>query len=141
MSNESANAPRVFYFCTHIGSTGHRLHGRYGEVRNNPTPWSQNDLHPNVFAYARAGELSPIERAWKGDKAGTEGAAVLSHKSGWTRVGWPDRRHENSPYAHFDFLVEGTHDFDEALRIAREAFPDVYKRRAAYPIVLSRTVK
>lgn len=139
--SEKTPSPRVLYFCTHVGSTGHFLYGRHGRTRQNPTPWSDDELNAVSWAGARSGELTPSERAWKGDKAETEGAAVLSHKRGWTRVGWPDRRHDSQKGSHFDFLIEGTHTFETSMEIAREAFPDIFERRFTYPIVLSRTVK
>lgn len=141
MSEEKKITPRVLYFCTHIGSSGHSLFGRYGRTRQNPTPWSDEELNAHSWGGTRPGDLTPEERSWKGDKNETEGAAVLSHKGGWTRVGWPDRRHDSRLGSHFDFLVEGTHTFEKALEIAREAYPDMWDARFRYPIVLSRTVK
>lgn len=116
---------------------GHHLHNEAGLwPRSNPTPWPDRDLDPEANPiYGRP----PALDAWMGDETQTEGAAVLSYRDGWTRLGWPDRSRDTRRGSHANLLAKGTWTADEMLARGRVAFPWLFAR-IKYQIVVRRTV-
>jgi hypothetical protein len=59
-----------------------------------------------------------------------EGVAQLTHHEGWTVVAFWDRSGDVRGGSNSAFLVRGTLGFDEVVRAARAAFPEVWARFA-----------
>lgn len=57
-----------------------------------------------------------------------EGVAALHHRDGWTVLSFWDRSVDSRGGSHSTYVLEGTHAFDDAVRLAREAFPAVWAR-------------
>lgn len=124
-----------FYGC--LVSTGHHLYDASCNKPNiNPTPWPDRDLDPQAQIMF---QRSPALDAWMGDEAQTEGAAVLSYRNGWTRLGWPDRSVDDRRGSHANLLAKGQFTIDEMLAKGKIAFPWLFKR-IKYTICLKRTV-
>jgi hypothetical protein len=65
-----------------------------------------------------------------------EGDAALHHKDGWTALAFWDRSCDARPGCNSVFLIKGEFDFDGAVREARQAFPEVW-RRFKFPVQLA----
>lgn len=48
--------------------------------------------------------------------------------NGWTIVSFHDYTGDSRPGSNSSFIVEGVHDLDNVLKIAKEVFPTVYSR-------------
>lgn len=57
-----------------------------------------------------------------------EGWAVLWRSARWTILAFWDRSVDNRGGCNSAFVIEGDHGFDEAVRLATEAFPKVWAR-------------
>lgn len=136
-------AKRVLFFGC-IERAGHFLWAQQGSVVM-PSKHSMGEAGPWRH-YPKPGEhgLDPVKgpdlSAWKIDEKQQEGRAVLSHCSGWTRLGWADRSVDHRHGSHANIIAEGIRSFEEMLALGRECFPDVMKRMK-YDIVLERTVE
>lgn len=65
------------------------------------------------------------------------GEALLTQQDGWTALGIEDRTCDSRPGSHSTFAIKGTYDFDAALALAREHFPQVISRiERVSPIML-----
>ena len=126
----------VFYFgawSPHARSTiagGHALRTPEGErvsVDKLPRPGTDEGIVPWPLMLLDP-MISAAHLAWLGERTGREGCAVLSFRSGWTRLGWPDRTIDNRPGSHSNILARGRHSFEAMLAIGREAFPQVMDR-------------
>jgi hypothetical protein len=127
----------LFYGCGL--SSGHYLYTPNGErPRSNPTPWSDRALDPATTTELFGG-FAPSRETWMGDDEQTEGAAVLSYKDGWTRLGWPDRSVDDRRGSHANLLAKGALTAEQILARGRVAFPWLFKR-ITYQIAVRRIV-
>jgi hypothetical protein len=83
-----------------------------------------------VAAYA---ELTPWGHSVDGGLFGRgvqpgQGVASIFHKDGWTALAFEDRSVDSRPGSWSVFCIPEVLMFDEALRIARLAFPQVFER-------------
>lgn len=104
------------YFYGAREAPGHYLwtpRGREVDPRAGLVPWSHAELD---------GRLQPP------DPAQPEGVASLHHRGGWTALAFWDRSSDRRLGSCACFAVRGEHVFDEAARLAREAFPWVWSR-------------
>ncbi len=60
----------------------------------------------------------------------THGDAWLTHEAGWTALGIGDRSVDNRAGSASVFAMTGIYDFDQALNLAKGAFPDIIARIA-----------
>lgn len=65
---------------------------------------------------------------YRRSKPEIEGEALLHHKDGWTALAFWDRSVDKRGGCNSNFFAEGTHSFDEMVKIAQEHFPEVWKR-------------
>jgi len=119
------NGTRVFYFgCW--GDVGHYLWTPDGRRARSAGPFTALDLDgrfcPGVVG--RTDRISPNVQP--------EGVAALHHANGWTVLAFWDRSVDRRRGSHSTYVIEGTHDFGEAVRISSAAFPRVWAR---YPFV------
>jgi hypothetical protein len=114
---------RVFYFGCHR-EAGHYLwvpgmrHSRDERL----LPWKHLDgaLCPGVGPDPK--------RYWERTRPEVEGEAALHHQGGWTALAFWDRSADHPGACNSVFFAEGTHSFEEMKRIAREQFPEVWRR-------------
>lgn len=82
---------------------------------------------------ARSVDKCPFEAAQIDDAftvfAFDEGHAQLIWAKGWTIVAWKDFSVDSRPGANSAFLLEGTHNFDDAMALVSSAFPQVIARQ------------
>lgn len=57
-----------------------------------------------------------------------QGVAKLTQKDGWTAIGFWDRTGDDRGNSNSNFIVEGTYNFDEMVKLAQEAYPLIWKR-------------
>lgn len=57
-----------------------------------------------------------------------QGVARLTHKPGWTVVGIHDYTGDKRPGSLSLFILEGVHDLDRAVELAKKRFPGIWKR-------------
>lgn len=115
---------KAFYFgCW--GGTGHFLCDERGRMarRDNGSPWTEEQLDTGfcpgmVREYGRL--VAPREQP--------EGAARLVHERGWTALAFWDRSVDSRGSSNSCFVLEGEHDFEATVRLARERFPSVWSR-------------
>ncbi|RUP36917.1 MAG: hypothetical protein EKK60_13835 [Gordonia sp. (in: high G+C Gram-positive bacteria)] len=117
---------RVFFFgCAH-GGGGHRLHGSASE---SCLPWKLTEIdgraQPNSAIYAHTWQV-PEEKQ-------PLGVARLHHRAGWTMLSFWDRSMDKRFGSNGNFIIEGTHTFAEACRLASEAWPESWLRITTQP--------
>lgn len=131
----------MLFFFGCIRSAGHHLFDTSHQLYDVPRsmPWSyQSGLDPAIRGETW-GARPPAMDVWMVDEQQTEGKAVLSHKQGWTRLGWADRSADSRRGSHANIIAEGHHTFEQMLEFARTHFPTVMARMN-YKIELGRTV-
>jgi hypothetical protein len=101
---------QVFYFGC-IGDVGHFVWNIHGQRVANTSPWGDEV----------DGGLCPAGKQ-------VEGAASLHHEDGWTALAFWDRSVDSRPGSNSVFLIEGEYDFESAVEVAREAFPQIWQR-------------
>ena len=104
----------AFYFGC-VGTSGHYLHT------------------PDLRTASRAGPFTPamLDTHYCPNPATREqpeGVARLTHFDGWTVLAFWDRSVDTRGNSHSTFVLRGTHAYDDAVRLAREAFPRVWSR-------------
>lgn len=60
-----------------------------------------------------------------------KGTAALVKFNGWTIVAFEDRTQDERPGSNSAFLLEGDHEFDAMVAMAKEKFPRVLERFGA----------
>jgi hypothetical protein len=65
-----------------------------------------------------------------------QGEALIHHLDGFTVMAMWDRTGDSRPGSSSTFVMEGTHAYPAMCRLASEAFPAVWKRLSAKPVVL-----
>lgn len=106
---------KVFYFGC-VGEYGHYMFEPPGVKRDAFT-------HTNPWGTKVDGGLCPT-----GGSTQEQGRALVHHKDGWTAMAFWDRSVDHRPGSCSVFLAQGTHAFEEMLRIANESFPKVTAR-------------
>ena len=111
----------VFYFGC-VRTSGHYLWTRNFAVAREAGPFKQTHLDtpycPGMTPTSRG--ITPADQP--------EGVARITHENGWTVLSFWDRSVDNRRGSHSTFVMDGTHDFDAAVALAREAFPRVWAR-------------
>lgn len=64
-----------------------------------------------------------------------QGAAKLTHLTGWTILAFADNTVDDRPGSHSTFALRGQHDFEGAVAVAQATFPEVFAR-FDFPITL-----
>lgn len=96
----------------------------WDDERGGVLPWKRVD-----------GCFAPAERR-RPDSSGTrtvnkeapQGHAALVHDGGWTVIAFWDRSVDKRGGCNSNFFIRGTHPWEDAVRIARHHFPDVWGR-------------
>lgn len=57
-----------------------------------------------------------------------QGRALLHHHEGWTALAFWDRTGDKRGNSNSVFILRGTHDFEAALTLARQHFPELFER-------------
>lgn len=107
--------------------SGHYLWapGRCSVWGNHDCPWQDYELDAKLApgtTLVRGRHRTPHEQP--------EGIAALHHKDGWTAIAFWDRSVDRRSGSNSAFILRGTHSFDETLRLARDAFPEIFARFA-----------
>jgi hypothetical protein len=118
-------SPRHMYWGCLNNRSGHCLIGTADyrvSYHRHPAPWKAFDgtLCVGVGHVSRP-EFTDREKQ-------IEGAALLHHLDDWTALAFWDRSIDSRYGSNSAFLLEGRFTFDEACRVAREAFPRVWAR-------------
>ncbi len=111
----------IYYFgCWH--GAGHYLHDTQGR-----TIWRDESTGlPFPSRTLDTGFLPKPEPGRSAEQP--EGVVHLTHHKGWTVIAFWDRSVDTRTGCNSAFAIEGEHAKDEALRLAREAFPTVFAR-------------
>lgn len=111
----------AFYFGC-VGTSGHHLHTPDLRTASRAGPFTPAMLDtpfcPGMTPDARG--MTPREQP--------EGVARLTHVEGWTVLAFWDRSIDNRHGSHSTYVLRGTLAYDDAARLAREAFPRVWAR-------------
>lgn len=91
-----------------------------------PWKWLDGTLPP-VLTRSRSGVVQEVP----------QGHAALHWKAGWTALAFWDRSVDKRGGSNSVFCIRGTHSFGDAVRIARDAFPQVWER-LPFEVVLVR---
>lgn len=67
-------------------------------------------------------------REYSYDRDETEGRALLTHRNGWTVVAFWDRSVDRRGACNSAFIVKGEMTFEQATRVARHRWPEVWAR-------------
>ncbi len=106
---------KVLYFGC-VGGPGHYMHRPNGghpvHDWHAKTPWGS----------------SPDGILCSKDPRETQGLALLHHKDGWTALSFWDRSVDRRGGCNSNFFAEGNHSFEDMLKLAREAYPQVMGR-------------
>jgi len=109
---------RAYYFGCY-GPAGHVWHGQgmrsLGLSGAEGTPWLAGDVD---------GGLAPRD----GRDELPQGVAALHHRDGWTALSFWDRTGDSRGNSNSTFVLEAELDFDQALALARELFPELFAR-------------
>ena len=128
ISEEAIKEPEIYYFGC-VEQTGHFLFDRrFQKPRHDVSPWRERDIDAQMPPYGR---LATMQRQ-------VEGRARMHYRNNWTALAFWDRSVDDRYSSNSAFLIEGTHGFDEALRLARQAFPAIFER-FKFEIVKDRT--
>lgn len=101
----------------------------YGHGVQHPDESSDyNFVYTNPWGVKLDGKLAPQVGTQ------TQGHALLHQKDGWTCIAFWDRSGDTRQGSNSAFLMEGTHTFDEMLKLAYEHFPVIF-RRFGFPII------
>lgn len=114
---EMTNKPVYFYGCLKGIDENHTEAGHY---------WRQPDLTqpdnlPTMFGRYPDGTLCPAGPQY-------QGKALLTHKDGWTAIGFWDRTGDSRGNSNSNFFVQGTYTFDEMVKLATAAYPLLWRR-------------
>lgn len=113
---------RVLYFGC-IDESGHYLvEGEKSAHRGSGIPWREEQLDLTLCPGVRK-----VSYGYEAEVQ-NEGAAKLHHKDGWTALAFWDRSVDHRRNSNSVFVVEGVHEFDEAIELARQAYPHIWKR-------------
>lgn len=122
MEPPSPEAPLRWRYFGCVGRAGHYLFDTrlsWLHAREYRLPWTleEIDTHPGpACLYSRGVEV--------------EGRAVLTHREGWTALGFPDRSVDHRGGSKSIFFVNRLWWSAEMIASAREAFPSVWARYA-----------
>ncbi len=112
----------TYYFGCRTGEIGHYLHRRgMSHCREQHMKWAQH--LDGVFPPATTGYE-------------VEGEAAMHFVHGFTVIAFWDRSQDKRHASNSAFYIKGQHDFESAVRLAREAFPSVWER-FKFEVVLS----
>lgn len=131
-------ASDIYYFGCWMES-GHYLwraegrSARHGEDRVLPWPQLDGTLPPaDRRPVRKEGSYPEVERE------APQGHAALHHKGGWTAISFWDRSVDSRPGSSSTFFIRGLHTWDDAVRIAKAAYPRTWGR-FKFPVVLAQT--
>jgi hypothetical protein len=111
----------IYYFGC-IGDVGHYLHNQYGSKlyrKENISPWQDWELDSKLCP----GYIGPYQSGPQ-----IQGQANLTHKDGWTALSFWDRSVDGSGGSNSSFLVSKTLDFQEAIKLFKEVYPQIWSR-------------
>lgn len=127
-------AAEVYFFGVPPGSTsGHHLYAPDWKSYAEAAGLSQRQIDAEFvpgLAFRKPGYEYPDPKHQE------QGACKLTHRSGWTVVGWWDRTGDKRHGSNSAILVRGVLSFEEAIACGREAFPRVWARMEAAGAVL-----
>lgn len=108
------------------GYIGHYTFDQHGDHTRAPAVLGSLDAAycPGVTWLKRSGYKPSLEVP----REQPEGLAALHHVAGWTVLSFWDRSVDGRLGSNSTFAAKGTHEFDEAVALARAAFPAVWKR-------------
>jgi hypothetical protein len=112
---------RSYYF-------GYRQHRGHGLQRPDLST-DYEFIYTNPWGVSLDGRLCP-----KTEEDEQQGHALLHHKDGWTCIAFWDRSGDYRRGSNSAFLMEGTHTFDEMLKLSYEHFPKIFQR-FGFPII------
>lgn len=115
-----SDSPTTFYFGCQNGA-GHFLHDQHLQTvqDHRAGPWQDWELD---------GRLCPgFVRNYVRDRE-VIGEAMIHHKDGWTALAFWDNSIDERPGSNSVFVIEGMHDFEQAVVIAKAAFPQIWER-------------
>lgn len=116
--SEAKFADTVYFFgCLQGIDEDHTEAGHYWRSSDG----SQTRDIPQPFGRYPDGKLAP-----EGPQA--QGAAILHQKEGWSAIGFWDRTGDSRGNSNSNFIVHGTYDFDEMCKLAKDAYPLLWKR-------------
>ena len=133
--SELSPLPEVLYFgCESKSHIGHFLYvpGMRSAYR------LENDLPEALRDWRLDGTFAPhlpdCKKRYCECVRGVEGRATLQVVDGWTVLAFWDRSADSRGASNSAFLVRGVHEFEDAVRRARDAFPTVWER-FGFPVV------
>lgn len=115
------------YYFGAIGGAGHYLFGPdgapfYVRAAKTDLPWTEEQIDCKLIPHLKTC------REYCGCSSGPQGRAALTHKDGWTALGFCDRSVDRRGGSNSNFLMRGTYEFAEALERAKQLFPSIFKR-------------
>lgn len=130
----------IFYGVAGSTGAGHHFYERSGSsMRMTVRPPLPAQVSRSEHVDARWCFSAPItgERPF-GGPGQPQGRGFIHRVAGWTVISWWDRSGDSRMGSNAVFFVRGYHQWTEALRRAREAFPrEIARMEAAYPIGLA----
>lgn len=96
-----------------------------------PTPHTTQSFPQVVpWGYSVDGKLTPPDERHADGRLyyAPQGKAALHYKDGWTAISFWDRSVDTRPGSLSTFVMEGTYDYDQAIALARQNFPEVFER-------------
>lgn len=135
----------VVFFGVKTGAgAGHYFHApagaAWGSESDCPLP-RQLMRHPSPdtrWCFATPRTLEQMRCGVPRGADDTQGRGFIHYAHGWTIISWWDRSEDQRGGCNAVFFVRGYHQWTEALRRAREAFPrEIARMEAAYSIGLA----